>query len=398
MNANRTITVYGASGHTGQFVVAELRRRGWVPVLSGRDPDKLRAAADGGLGELEIRPAAVDSPTAIDHALDGSAAVINCAGPFRWTAAPVIEAALRAGIPYLDVAAEIEAVADTFAHYDEPARDAGIVVVPAMAFYGGLGDLLATAATPGWTSADEVTIAYGLNSWRPTQGTLCRRQGLEATPRRTPHRLSQRTPRAPHRRRTDRRMAVPGAARYAEGPGRLHHGRLRHHPPPPRHARHEELHDHLRSRRRQRPGPVTPGRRRRERARHRAPAAGGGRLNWLPCLSPSSPPISCAPRRMRRWTSSRSPRGRRARRPVRRRRPPALPRRWQRPRRAARDLGPVAADLDFTTDAHPPRSSRCSRAGPSAVWDTGIAFGTVAPAATARPWRSPRSGPTPTTA
>jgi hypothetical protein len=98
--------------------------------------------------------------------------VINCAGPFRWTAAPVIEAALRAGIPYLDVAAEIEAVADTFAHYDEPARSAGLVVVPAIAFFGGLGDLLATAAAPDWTSADEVTIAYGLSSWQPTQGTL----------------------------------------------------------------------------------------------------------------------------------------------------------------------------------------------------------------------------------
>ena len=65
MTANRTITVYGAAGHTGQFVVAELRRRGWVPVLSGRDPDKLRAAAEGGQGDLEIRPAAVDSSTAI---------------------------------------------------------------------------------------------------------------------------------------------------------------------------------------------------------------------------------------------------------------------------------------------------------------------------------------------
>jgi short subunit dehydrogenase-like uncharacterized protein len=202
MTAHRTITVYGASGHTGQFVVAELRRRGWVPVLSGRDPDKLRAVAAGGPGSLEIRPAAVDSPSALDHALDGAAAVINCAGPFRWTAAPVVEAALRAGIPYLDVAAEIEAVADTFAHYDGRAREAGIVVVPAMAFYGGLGDLLATAATPGWTSADEVTIAYGLSSWRPTPGTLAagkvskeRREGRRVTYR--DGRLELRTDGAP---------------------------------------------------------------------------------------------------------------------------------------------------------------------------------------------------------
>lgn len=83
----------------------------------------------------------------------------------------MIEAALRAGIPYLDVAAEIEANADTFAHFTDRARAAEAVIVPAMAFYGGLGDLLATAAMGDWTTADEAHIAYGLNSWHPTTGT-----------------------------------------------------------------------------------------------------------------------------------------------------------------------------------------------------------------------------------
>jgi hypothetical protein len=40
-----------------------------------------------------------------------------------------------------------------------------------MAFYGGLGDLLATAAMGDWTAADEAHIAYGLSSWHPTAGT-----------------------------------------------------------------------------------------------------------------------------------------------------------------------------------------------------------------------------------
>lgn len=83
----------------------------------------------------------------------------------------MIEAALRAGIPYVDVAAEIEANADTFAHFADRAREAGAVIVPAMAFYGGLGDLLATAAMGDWTTADEATIAYGLSGWHPTEGT-----------------------------------------------------------------------------------------------------------------------------------------------------------------------------------------------------------------------------------
>ncbi|MFD3696924.1 saccharopine dehydrogenase family protein [Streptomyces sp. NPDC058646] len=170
MATGQTVAVFGAYGHTGRFVVAELRDRGFVPLLSGRDADKLHrfAASLPGTGS---RTATVDDPASLDRALAGAAAVINCAGPFAATAAPVIEAALRAGIPYVDVSAEIEANLDTFAHFADRARAAGTVVVPAMAFYGGLGDLLVTAAMGDWTAADEAHIAYGLDSWHPTAGT-----------------------------------------------------------------------------------------------------------------------------------------------------------------------------------------------------------------------------------
>ncbi len=132
----------GAAGHTGRFVVAELRRRGITPIACGRGTD-------------------------LDSALRAADAVINCAGPFAATAMPVIESAIGAGIPYLDVTAELEVVTDTFASY----AGASIPIVPAAAFYGGLGDLLATAAMDDWPVADHLTIAYALSSWRPTPGT-----------------------------------------------------------------------------------------------------------------------------------------------------------------------------------------------------------------------------------
>ncbi|NDZ79563.1 NAD(P)H-binding protein [Streptomyces sp. SID10853] len=169
MGSGQKVAVFGAYGHTGRFVVAELRERGLLPVLSGRDADKLKALAQE--AGLDARPASVEHPASLDRALAGAAAVINCAGPFATTAAPVIEAALRAGIPYLDVAAEIEANIDTFAHFADRARGAGALIVPAMAFFGGFGDLLATAAMDDWTAADEAHIAYGLSSWHPTAGT-----------------------------------------------------------------------------------------------------------------------------------------------------------------------------------------------------------------------------------
>lgn len=139
-------------------------------MLSGRDGAKL-ATVHPGLG---THIASVDDPASLDRALAGTAAVINCAGPFGETTPPLVEAALRAGIHYLDVTGETLVAIDTFdAYRDDPrVKEAGTVVAPVMAFHGALGDLLATAAMGDWRTADEVTVAVALDSWRPTRVTL----------------------------------------------------------------------------------------------------------------------------------------------------------------------------------------------------------------------------------
>jgi uncharacterized protein YbjT (DUF2867 family) len=166
---DRTIVVFGASGHTGRFVVSELRQRGWTPILSGRDPAKLEAL--GALHGLPVRVASIDDPASLDRAMAGAAAVINCAGPFLDTATSVIEAALRSRIHYLDVAAEQAAARAAFEQFNDAAHAAGVTVVPSMGFYGGLADLLATWAMGEWTEADEIRTAVALDSWHPTSGT-----------------------------------------------------------------------------------------------------------------------------------------------------------------------------------------------------------------------------------
>ncbi|MFB6825255.1 saccharopine dehydrogenase NADP-binding domain-containing protein [Streptomyces virginiae] len=171
MGTAGTVVVYGATGHTGRFIVAELRRRGITTVVSGRDAARLEALAAEHGADVGVRPATVDDPASLDRALAGAAAVVNAAGPFAVTGGPIVEAALRAAIPYVDVAAEIEANAAMFADHTRAAREAKVPVVPAMAFYGGLGDLLVGAAMGEWTAADEVHVAYGLSGWRPTAGT-----------------------------------------------------------------------------------------------------------------------------------------------------------------------------------------------------------------------------------
>ena len=174
MDAN--VLVYGAYGHTGRFVVAAMLRQGLTPVLSGRDPARLAALARQYPG-LEVRQAAVSDSRSLSSAVRGASVVVNCAGPFLDTAIPVMTAAVHAGAHYLDVTAEQPAVQEVYRAVEQRGARPDVAVIPAMAFYGGLPDLLATAATAetvgtvGWEAVDEVTVAIGLDRWWPTEGT-----------------------------------------------------------------------------------------------------------------------------------------------------------------------------------------------------------------------------------
>lgn len=164
------VMVYGATGHTGRFVVDELLARGLTPVLAGRSAERLAQVLSRYVS-LDRRVFTVGDPDLLRRACDDVSAVINCAGPFLDTALPLARAAVAAGAHYLDITAEQAAVQELYRELDAPARDAGVSVVPAMAFYGGLADLLATAALDGESRADEVEVAIGLDHWWPTDGT-----------------------------------------------------------------------------------------------------------------------------------------------------------------------------------------------------------------------------------
>ncbi|ATY10103.1 saccharopine dehydrogenase [Amycolatopsis sp. AA4] len=166
MTDSQRVLVYGASGHTGKFVVEELLRRGFQPIVAGRSLARLAQFAD-----LDRRAASIDDGPGLRALLQDVAVVINCAGPFLDTALPLAKAAVETGAHYLDVTAEQPAVQQLYRELDAPARAAGTVVVPAMAFYGGLADLLLTAVLGSETSADEVEVAIGLDRWWPTEGT-----------------------------------------------------------------------------------------------------------------------------------------------------------------------------------------------------------------------------------
>lgn len=145
------LLVYGAYGYTGRLVAAEARARGVPVVLAGRDAERTRAVAvEHG---HTFRAFGLDT---ID--LTGIRAVLHCAGPFSRTAAPMVDACLAAGVPYLDITGEI-AVFEALAARDAEARARGVMLLPGVGFDVVPSDCLAAHVVARLPGARRLWIA-----------------------------------------------------------------------------------------------------------------------------------------------------------------------------------------------------------------------------------------------
>lgn len=181
MSAAPTIAVYGATGYTGRLVAAELARRGVPMILAGRDPAKLDAAyalAHAAGGEITgVRVASADDPAALARVLDGASAVINSAGPFVHTGAPVLTAAIEAGVHYVDTTGEQPWIRETFERFGERLEAAGVAAVAGMGFDYAPGDMLCHLVGGAAEPLRELVVVYDVDGFDMTRGTM--RSALE---------------------------------------------------------------------------------------------------------------------------------------------------------------------------------------------------------------------------
>ena len=149
-----SLLLYGCYGYTGRLLLDEALRTGLRPILAGRNRDEVEAMAR--THALPSRVFALDDPQAIE--LGGVTAVLHSAGPFSKTAAPMLEACLRAGTHYLDVTGEI-AVFEALAARDAEAKARGIMVLPGVGFDVVPSDCLAAHVAAKVPGASELTLA-----------------------------------------------------------------------------------------------------------------------------------------------------------------------------------------------------------------------------------------------
>ena len=160
--------IYGAYGFTGDLIARRAASDGVKPILAGRDASRLLPLANE-LG-MEARSVALDTPPALDDALQDVTAVLHCAGPFIHTAQAMLEACLRTGTHYLDITGEIS-VFEQLAQADRRAQAAGVMVMPGVGFDVVPTDCLAMHVHQRLPKATQLELAIW-GRGRPSQGTM----------------------------------------------------------------------------------------------------------------------------------------------------------------------------------------------------------------------------------
>ncbi len=153
--------IYGANGYTGELIAREAARRGHQPVLAGRNRPAIEALARE-LG-LQARAFSLDDAAAVAEHIQGHARVLNCAGPFSATAAPMMQACLRAGAHYLDITGEIGVFELAHSLHDR-ARSAGTVLCPGVGFDVIPTDCVAAALKAALPDATHLALGFDTRS------------------------------------------------------------------------------------------------------------------------------------------------------------------------------------------------------------------------------------------
>ncbi len=158
------IILLGATGYTGARTAEAMLRRGLTPVLAGRDPARLRALADRLGAEGRTERVDVTDPSSLRSLLSAGDVLVSTVGPFGRLGEPVVQAAVEAGVIYLDATGEPPFLRKVFEHFGPQAAASGAALVPAFGndYVPGVlaGAMTLAAAGAPSSAAARVDVGY----------------------------------------------------------------------------------------------------------------------------------------------------------------------------------------------------------------------------------------------
>lgn len=142
------VVVLGGCGGIGSIATKALSVGAWFDEIVVAD---VRADAAEAFAASLDRPGvsgvAVDAtdPASVRGVIDGASVVVNCVGPFYRFGAPLLQAAIDAGVDYVDVCDDLDATVAQLA-LDDAAKAAGVCALVGMGNSPGLANVLARYA------------------------------------------------------------------------------------------------------------------------------------------------------------------------------------------------------------------------------------------------------------
>ena len=153
----KSFMIYGAIGYSGRLVAEHAAIYGLQPILAGREAATIIELANK-LG-LPYRIFSLDRIEDIVHALTDVQLVLNTAGPFDDTVEPFLLACLQTKTHYLDFNGERKGF-EVAQRFDQSARSAGVMILPAVGFDVVPSDCLALYLQKQLPDATDLKLGF----------------------------------------------------------------------------------------------------------------------------------------------------------------------------------------------------------------------------------------------
>ena len=149
--------LYGAYGYTGRLIARMAQAYEINLLLAGRNEEEVkRISAQTGFQGISLD---LNDHESLDAALNNCKGVIHAAGPFKETLKPMVEACIRTGRHYLDINGDIRCF-EEIKGYSDPAREAGVMLMPGAGFDVVPTDCLARHVSEQLPDAVHLQIAF----------------------------------------------------------------------------------------------------------------------------------------------------------------------------------------------------------------------------------------------
>lgn len=162
------LIVYGAYGYSAKLILENLLKNDIKPMLAGRDEYKLRDVANK--FDCDCMVFDLENEDVINKNLEDYHTLLNCAGPFKFTAEKFFKACLKTSTNYLDITGEIPVLEQAW-KYNEQAKEKGITILPAVGFDVVPTDCLAAKLKEKMPDAVSIKLGFEGQGAKMSRGT-----------------------------------------------------------------------------------------------------------------------------------------------------------------------------------------------------------------------------------